>query len=73
MEFLVSVLVQCLGYVVSELILSTFFFFLRLASGLAFHAGPVPDALPTGRLASGQCCVGLVVFCLLLLALCSRF
>lgn len=75
MEFLVSMLVQCIGYVVSELILSTFFFFLRLASGPAFTLGRYPThTRPDGSKGDNYvCCVGLVVFCLLLLALCSQF
>ncbi len=75
MEFLISMLVQCLGYVVSELILSTFFFLCGWPVVRLFMLGRYPaHSRPDGsRADSYVCCVGLVVFCLLLLALCSQF
>ncbi|MBA1186823.1 hypothetical protein [Stutzerimonas nitrititolerans] len=75
MEFLISMLVQCLGYVVSELILSTFFFLCGWPVVRLFTLGRYPaHSRPDGsRADSYVCCVGLVVFCLLLLALCSQF
>jgi len=69
-------LVQCLGYVVSELILSTFFFLCGWPVVRLFTLGRYPaHSRPDGsRADSYVCCVGLVVFCLLLLsALCSQF
>jgi len=68
-------LVQCLGYVVSELILSTFFFLCGWPVVRLFTLGRYPaHSRPDGsRADSCVCCVGLVVFCLLLLALCSQF
>jgi len=49
--------------------------FLRLASGRLFTLGRYPThARPDGsRTDSYVCCVGLVVFCLLLLVLCGQF
>ncbi|WP_312514934.1 hypothetical protein [Stutzerimonas nitrititolerans] len=75
MEFLISMLVQCFGYVVSELILSTFFFLCGWPVVRLFTLGCYPThSRPDGsRADSYVCCVGLVVFCLLLLALCSQF
>ncbi|WP_313225095.1 hypothetical protein [Stutzerimonas nitrititolerans] len=75
MEFLISMLVQCFGYVVSELILSTFFFLCGWPVVRLFTLGRyATHSRPDGsRADSYVCCVGLVVFCLLLLALCSQF
>jgi len=68
-------LVQCVGYVVSELILSTFFFFcgwpvVRLSRWAVTRRTPDRTAQ---RETTTYAVSGWWVFCLLLLALCSQF
>lgn len=75
MEFIISMAAEFVGYVLTELILSKFFFYCGWPVVKLITLGGYPTRKsPAGsRQYIYVCCVGLATFCLALLALLGQF